>query len=69
MASFIKIDTKDGSQKNFVMNEPQLRLYNKIRELEKENKPVRIIVLKARQMGFSTFTSALFTTDTVTSDV
>lgn len=66
MASFIKIDTKDGSQKNFIMNEPQLRLYNKIRELEKENKPVRIIVLKARQMGFSTFTSALFTTDTVT---
>lgn len=66
MSSFIKINTKEGKEVNFEMNGPQKRLYTKIRELEKEGKPVRIIVLKARQMGFSTFTSAFFTTDTVT---
>ena len=66
MSAFIKIQNKEGNLVPFYMNTPQLKLYRTIRKLENEGKPVRIIILKARQMGFSTFTSAYFTTDTVT---
>ena len=64
--SFIHIQTKEGELTKLELNSPQDRLRKQIIALEKENKPVRIIILKARQMGFSTFTSAWYTTDTVT---
>ena len=47
-------------------NEPQLQYYNIIKQLKEQNKPVRIIILKARQMGFSTATEAIFFKETVT---
>ena len=50
----------------FIPNYPQEKLRKLILKLEKEGKPVRIIILKARQMGFSTFVSGWYTTDTVT---
>lgn len=66
MKAFINIQTKVGDIVKFHMNYPQRKLYKIMKRLENQGKPVRIIILKARQMGFSTYTSAYFTTDTVT---
>lgn len=57
--NFLKIRTKDGTIEPLIMNAPQLRLYNAIKEQWQKGKPVRIIILKARQMGFSTVTEAV----------
>ena len=43
----------------FRFNEVQSKVYLKIQELRKLDKPVRAIVLKARQTGISTLTEAL----------
>lgn len=56
--SFLKIRTKEGELKPFIPNQPQRRLRDKIQELRAKGMPVRIIILKARQMGFSTYTEA-----------
>lgn len=57
--SFLKIRTKDNEVIPFRFNPPQQRLYQVIREQWMAGKPVRIIILKARQMGFSTLTEAI----------
>ena len=57
--AFLKIKTKDNKIVPFVMNEPQKRLYDVIKQEAQADKPIRIIILKARQMGFSTLTEAL----------
>ena len=57
--SFLKIRTKKGDIIGLVLNPPQLRLYEAIREQWEAGKPIRIIILKARQMGFSTLTAAI----------
>ena len=62
----LKIKDKLGHLVDFELNEPQLRLYNEYRRQQKEGRPVRIIILKARQMGFSTMVAALFYQATVT---
>lgn len=59
IATFLKIRAKDGSIIPFKLNQPQQRLYDTIREQWRKGKPVRIIILKARQMGFSTLTEAI----------
>ena len=64
--NFIKIRNKNGNIVSLQLNSPQLKLYNIIKEQHMQNKPVRIIILKARQMGFSTLTEAIFFKDTVT---
>ena len=56
MQHYIKIVNKDGEQVPFVINEVQEKIDNKIKELEDQGLPVRIIVLKARQEGVSTYT-------------
>lgn len=56
---FLKIIDKKSNIIPFVLNEPQLRLYGIIREQWNKGVPVRIIILKARQMGFSTLTAAI----------
>lgn len=63
---FLKIRTKDGTLMPLIMNAPQRRLYEAIRQQWKANKPVRIIILKARQMGFSTLTGAILFAITAT---
>ena len=63
---FLKIRTKDGEVIPLVMNAPQRRLYEAIRRQWQEGKPVRIIILKARQMGFSTLTEAILFAITAT---
>ena len=54
LESFCKIKTKEGKLAPFLLNEAQKHLYNKI----KNNN--RIIILKARQMGFSTGVTGYF---------
>ena len=56
---FLKIRDKDGNVIPLRLNKPQQRLYDTIRQQWKAGKPVRIIILKARQMGFSTLTEAI----------
>lgn len=64
--SFLKIRTKDNTLELLQLNPPQMRLYEAIRAQWKAGKPVRIIILKARQMGFSTLTEAIIFFLTVT---
>lgn len=57
--NFLKIRTKSGSLVSLKLNEPQQRLYEVIAKRYKAGKPVRVIILKARQMGFSTLTEGI----------
>lgn len=63
---FLKIRDKDGQMIPFRLNQPQQRLYDAIKSQWAAGKPVRIIILKARQMGFSTLTEAVIFWLTVT---
>ena len=56
---FLMIRTKEGELVPLRLNEPQERMYKAIKEQADAGKPVRAIVLKARQMGFSTLTEAI----------
>lgn len=53
------IRDKDGSMVKFVPNKAQKRLIDRVLQLLHEEKPIRIIILKARQMGLSTAVEAL----------
>lgn len=64
--NYIKIRNKKGNVVPLKLNEPQLKYYNVIRKLYIERKPIRIIILKARQMGFSTETEAIIFKNVVT---
>lgn len=57
--TFLKIIDKKGNTVSLILNEPQRRLYDALKEQWNQGKPVRIIILKARQMGFSTLTGAI----------
>ena len=54
----VKIRTKEGEVKPFVLNGPQEKLLKAIDDQVKLQGKVRIIILKARQQGFSTFVHA-----------
>lgn len=64
--NYIKIRNKEGRIVNFKLNSPQLKLYEVIKQFKQDKKPVRVIILKARQMGFSTLTESILFKDTVT---
>lgn len=64
--NYIKIRDKRGRIIPLILNKPQLKYYNVIKKLHEENKPIRIIILKSRQMGFSTETEAIITKNTTT---
>lgn len=64
--NYIKIRDKKGQVIPLKLNEPQLKYYNIIKELYKKRRPIRIIILKARQMGFSTETEAIIFKNVVT---
>lgn len=55
----LKIRDKEGRLIGLILNPPQMRLYEAIRAQWKAGMPVRIIILKARQMGFSTLVVAI----------
>lgn len=55
----LTITDKNGKAIPFRLNRAQEKLYNVFTVLHKARKPIRIIVLKARQMGFSTLVQAI----------
>ena len=63
---YIKIRNKEGKIVGFKLNSPQQKLYDIIKEQKQAKKPVRVIILKARQMGFSTLTESILFKETVT---
>ncbi len=63
---FLMIRTKSGRIVPLRLNRAQRRLYDTITKLYKEGKPIRIIILKARQLGFSTFVEAVIFKRTAT---
>ena len=63
---YIKIRDKNSKIISFKINEPQEKLYNIIKCQKQQDKPVRIIILKARQMGFSTLSEAIIFKETAT---
>lgn len=63
---YVKIRDKQSKIVNFKLNDPQLKLYEIIKKQHKAKKPIRVIILKARQMGFSTLTEAVIFKKTVT---
>lgn len=60
------IKTKDSKLKKLKFNEPQEIIYNAIKEQAEEGKPIRLIILKARQQGSSTLTGAIIFKRTAT---
>jgi len=58
-AGYLTIKTKDAKLIPLIPNKAQIALVDKIQELRKQGKPVRIWVLKARQEGISTVTEGL----------
>ena len=63
---FLKIKTKDSEIIPFKLNKPQLKLYDLLKRQSEAGKPQRVIILKARQMGFSTLTEAILFKRTAT---
>lgn len=55
----LKIKTKSGAVTPFRLNPAQEKLYAAAKRQQEQGKPVRIIILKARQLGFSTLTEGL----------
>lgn len=62
---YIKIINKEGELVPLKFNYAQEILYNTIKKLRQENKLIRIIILKARQLGLSTATEGIFFANTV----
>ena len=56
----LQIQDKAGRLVPLIFNPAQLRLYQEIERQQAAGRPVRIIILKARQVGFSTAVAALF---------
>lgn len=64
--AYVKIRDKSGKIIPLRLNEGQQKLYDVIKRQRKENRPVRVIVLKARQIGFSTETESIIFKETAT---
>jgi hypothetical protein len=60
------IKKKDASVELLHLNKPQQKLYNVLKQQSINHKPMRVIILKARQMGFSTLTEAILFKRTAT---
>ena len=66
MKNMLKIRNKDSKLVNFIPNSAQLKFNKIIDEDTKNGKPKRYIILKARQLGMSTFTEGYIYHDTST---
>lgn len=62
----LKIRNKEGKVIPLILNAPQRKLYDALAAQHKAGRPMRAIVLKARQMGFSTLTEGLIFERTAT---
>lgn len=56
--NYLRIRTKDGQLVPLRLNHVQERINATIERLREAGRPIRLIILKARQMGVSTFTEA-----------
>lgn len=56
---FLQIRTKSGRVQPFILNPAQIKLDDALRAQDAAGKPMRALVLKARQLGFSTYTEGL----------
>jgi hypothetical protein len=66
--NFLKIRDKKANIVDFKLNVAQKIVLGKIKELREQGLPVRILLLKARQMGMSTFTEGFIFHDTSTNE-
>lgn len=57
---FIKIDTKEGDVSAFELNDAQIALYKELCLQKRAGERMRINILKARQLGMSTFIASLY---------
>lgn len=62
----LSIRTKDSKVIRLKLNRAQVRLYEALERQRKAGKPMRVIILKARQLGFSTLAEALIFQRTAT---
>jgi len=62
----LMIRSKNGEIVPLNLKPAQKRLYDIIRDEQAKDKPVRIVILKARQLGFSTLIEALYFQQTAT---
>lgn len=60
MAKYLKIMTMEGNIEPLVLNDAQLKVHNTLELQRKAGLPMRIIVLKARREGVSTYSEARF---------
>ena len=65
-SKYIKITNKSGEKVPLNQNYVQRQIENKIKELQSQGIPPRLIVLKSRQMGVSTDTQGRMTKETTT---
>lgn len=63
--NYLKIVNKEGKIVPLKFNYAQQILYDTIKKLRTENKLIRIIILKARQLGLSTVTGGIFCSNTL----
>lgn len=64
--NYLKIRDDDGKVLFFKLNSIQQKVYRIIQGLQAQNEPVRLVVLKARQQGISTFVEGLIFHDSAT---
>jgi len=58
--NFLKIKTKNDGLQPFLFTNIQLDAHNRIQQRKREGKPCKIVFLKSRQVGMSTYTEARF---------
>ena len=56
----LKIKDKKSNIIPLKINAPQMKLYNALKKQYDQGKPMRAIILKARQMGFSTLSKVIY---------
>ena len=66
---FLKIRDKRGKLINLKFKPAQAKLYDIMKREHDAGKPVRIVILKARQLGFSTVIESLFFQDAATREL
>ena len=64
--NFLYIKKKDTEVALLKINQPQQKFYDVLKRQSEAGKPMRVIILKARQMGFSTLTEAILFKRTAT---
>lgn len=65
LAKAVTIRTKTGEHKPFILNRGQLFLHNTLEEIKKRREYLRIVIVKGRQMGCSTYIVGRFFHDAI----